>query len=139
MLHKPELGKREDVLQWYSTRGNHCFLLFTGVKCDTKMLLEKHLEDEDASDRLNEVLVFIEKSPNNTNVYTLISIDYFEGIDKKRIGDLEGTTIRFQLNTSYYSGNKETFTKEIINNVQTGNDGYKVMMEMLHKIGRAHV
>lgn len=134
MLFKPELGNKEDVLKWYDTRGNNCYLLFTGVKCDARQLLSKHLKDENGTENLETVLSFISNNNSNTNVYTIISVPYFDGIETKRVGDLEGETIRFQFNNSYYSsGGKETFTKEIINNVQSGNDGYKVMVEMLHK------
>lgn len=133
MIFKPELGNKEDVLKWYTTRGNHCYLLFTGVKCDARQLLSKHLIDEDGTENLETVLSFISQNNSNTNVYTIISVPYFEGIENKRIGDLEGETIRFQFNTSTYSNNGQTITKEIFKDVSAGNEGYKAMVEMLSR------
>ena len=105
MLFKPELNNQDDVLKWYEARENPCYVLCTGVKLDAKQIISKWTNEDNISgkDKLYEALDFITKNPSNTNVYTLVSFPYHEGIENEKLKDLEGETIRFQFHTSGYS------------------------------------
>jgi len=115
MLFKPELTTKDQVMAWYRSRDNSCFVIFTGVRCDPKLVFAKHLAEEDGGAKLETVLNFIVENGQNTNTYTIISVPYEEGIEAFKIKDMEGETIRFQFNTSLYQAQKENNQVSITN------------------------
>ena len=124
MIYKPELKRKEDVERWYKSReaDSPCFLIFVGVKADPKQIFAKYWGDDSSAGlvKLNEALSFIDE--NTINTYTIICVPYDDTIAELKVRDIEGETIRFQLNESFYSKNKEVFDKNvsIVNNLPPG-------------------
>jgi hypothetical protein len=107
MTFSAELGNKEEVLNWYDTRDNSCYIICTGVKIDGKTIFSKWVSDDNiaGSDKLKIALEFIEKNLNNYNVYTIISFPYYEGAENEKIKEIEGETIRFKFHNSYTQNN----------------------------------
>lgn len=105
MIFKPELNNQEQVLAWYESRDNACFIIFTGVKCDSKAMFSKWINEDgiEGKDRLLQSLKFITDNVGNSNTYTILSFPYEEGCESWKVKDIEGETIRFQFHVSGYS------------------------------------
>lgn len=148
MIFKPELNNKQDVLAWYDARENACFILCTGVKLDTRQIFSKWTDEDNIAGRekLEQALEFIEKNPGNYNTYTIVSFPYEEGIEKSKLKDIEGETIRFQFHSSNYSSSTiaavavpgsieksaNDYGRELIVMMQKQNEAMMQRIEMLH-------
>ena len=105
MVFKPELFTQEQVLAWYDSRENSCFIVFTGVRCDSKSIFSKWINEDghEGRERLSQSTKFIQDNASNSNTYTVLSFPYEEGCESWKVKDIEGEIIRFQFHQSPYS------------------------------------
>jgi hypothetical protein len=126
MIFKNELTTADQVKRWYENReGVCCFMIFTGVRVDPKQIFSKFVGADSSAgmDKLGTTLDFITENVSNSNTYTIIAFPYEEGIENIKVKDVEGETIRFQLNPSYYSKQNDTIAGITINNPPVAKDG----------------
>jgi len=131
---KPELGTKEDVISWYDSRENECYFIFIGEKIG-KEVFAKYVGDDTnvGRDRLVNSLQFIESNANNSNIYTIVAFNYYEGSESIKTTNVEGETVRFQLHNSFYSQNKEVFTPALIDNKATLDEPSRLMFSFMEK------
>ena len=136
MIFKPELGNKSQVLSWYDTRENPCYIVFTGVKVDVRNIFSRWTNDESdqGREKLEQALTFIEENSGNSNTYTIISFPFEEGNENIKVKDIEGESIRFQFNNSLYSQSIGTIPVKESITVTNGDGNYaKELMIMMQR------